>query len=114
TSGSASIAWLAGATEAWPGAGRSFETPTTTELGNRPDGSTGLNRELQPARTTSLGAGLRHGAGRVRLEGAAWTAVTHDAILPAAEVGGRSLFRNVARTTSRGVEFSGDLLLARG
>ncbi|HRX18648.1 MAG TPA: TonB-dependent receptor [Gemmatimonadales bacterium] len=114
TSGSASIAWQAGATEAWLGAGRSFETPTTTELGNRPDGSTGLNRELQPARTTSLEVGLRHGAGRVRLEGAAWTAVTHDAILPAAEIGGRSLFRNVARTTSRGVEFSGDLLLARG
>src|SRR3954463_7375518 len=37
----------------------SFETPTTTELGNKPDGSAGINPELQPQRTTTLELGTK-------------------------------------------------------
>ena len=47
---------------------RTFESPTTTELANRPTGSGGFNPDLDPQTGTALEAGVR-----ARL-GAAWTA----------------------------------------
>lgn len=119
TTGSTSLGWVSGPWSGWLGVAGSFETPTTTELANRADNATGLNTTLAPARTTGIEAGIIRRAGRVRLELAAWSSRTTDAILPAAEVEGRSIFRNADRTTSRGVEVTasapiGAALLIRG
>lgn len=104
TTGSTSLGWTRGAWEGWLGVAGGFETPTTTELTNRADNATGLNTTLDPARTTSLDVGVIRTADGVRLEFAAWAQRTTDAILPAADVEGRSVFHNIDRTTSRGVE----------
>src|SRR5581483_3905886 len=39
--------------------GSAFETPTTTELGNQPDGSAGLNPDLEPQYSTTYESGVR-------------------------------------------------------
>jgi iron complex outermembrane receptor protein len=86
----------------------SFETPTTTELGNKPDGSAGINPELQPQRTVALelGAkGLLPGAG-VRWDVALFEARARDELVPfdIPGGGGRRYFRNAGRTLRRGGE----------
>jgi iron complex outermembrane recepter protein len=86
---------------------RAFETPTTTELANRPDGAGGFNPELQPQRATSMEAGLRGTLGpMVRWELAGYHARVTDALVPfeVAEVSGRQFYRNVGRADHRGVE----------
>src|SRR5438046_4405792 len=45
--------------------GTSFETPTTTELTNRPSGAGGFNPPLEPQKATNYEIGVR-GAGRGR------------------------------------------------
>lgn len=112
TTGSTSLGWSSGTWEGWFGVAGGFETPTTTELTNRADHATGLNTTLDPARTTSIEAGVVRAAHRVRLEFAAWTSRTTDAILPAADVDGRSIFHNVDHTTSRGVELTASAAIA--
>ena len=86
----------------------SFETPTTTELGNRPDGSAGINPELRPQRTTSfeLGAkGLLPATG-MRWDVALFEARARDELVPfdIPNGGGRRYFRNAGRTVRRGGE----------
>lgn len=112
TTASTSLAWGHRDWDGWVGVAGSFETPTTTELANRADNATGLNTDLNPAHTTSVEVGVRHSTARFRLELAAWTARTRDAILPAQEVDGRSIFHNIPRTTSRGIEFTTSMLLS--
>jgi len=85
----------------------SFETPTTTELGNKPDGSAGINPDLKPQRalSTEVGAkGLLGGA--VRWEAAAFQTSARDELVPFDIPGGngRRYFRNAGRTTRRGAE----------
>jgi iron complex outermembrane receptor protein len=110
TTPSASISFRRGGSVAWLGVAQAFDTPTTTELANRADGGTGLNRTLGPARTTTLEVGVRRQRTRFRIEAAAWSGHTADAILPAAEVAGRSVYHNVTRTTSRGIEAAADVV----
>ena len=105
-SGSAAVAWRHDLAELWLGIGTAFETPTTTELANRPDGSTGINRELDPSRTVSIESGIRLHRGAVALEAVAFAGRTTDAISPVAESGGRSFFANVGTTTTRGGELT--------
>ena len=86
----------------------SFETPTTTELGNKPDGSAGINPELRPQRALSaeMGAkGLLPG-GAVRWEVAAFQTGARDELVPFDIPGGagRRYYRNAGRTTRRGAE----------
>ena len=86
----------------------SFETPTTTELGNKPDGSAGINPELQPQRTVALelGAkGLLPTTG-VRWDVALFEARARDELVPfdIPNGGGRRYFRNAGRTLRRGGE----------
>lgn len=108
---SAALAHHAGSWDAWLGAGTAFETPTTTELANQPDGSTGLNRTLDPSRTTSVELGARTRGGWFAIEAVAFAATTEDAITPIAESGGRSYFANRGTTHTRGIEASGHFLL---
>ncbi len=118
-SASAAVSWQRSSVEAWLGGGSAFETPTTTELANRPDGGTGLNTVLDPARTLSMEAGARWRGANLDAEAVVWRAATRDAITAISEVGGRSFFANVGRTTTRGVELAlvaraGALLTVRG
>lgn len=88
-----------------------FETPTTTELANRPDGVGGLNPDLQPQRTTSWEAGAKGQIGtRGRWGTAAYHARVRDALIPFEVAGqhGRQFFRNAGSTTHRGVEAYGE------
>lgn len=85
----------------------SFETPTTTELANRPDGSAGLNRELQPQRGGTLEAGLKGiVARRFFVDLALFSIRTRDELIPfeIPNSGGRRYFRNAGETSRRGAE----------
>ncbi len=85
----------------------SFETPTTTELANKPNGSGGLNRELQPQRGRTLEAGAKGVlAGRVSFDVALFDITTNDELIPfeIPNSGGRRYFRNAGRTSRRGAE----------
>jgi iron complex outermembrane receptor protein len=87
----------------------SFETPTTTELANQPDGSGGLNRELKPQHGTTYEVGMKglHDSG-VSWDLALFHIDTEDELIPF-EVpggGGRRFFRNAGRTVRDGAEVS--------
>ncbi|MGQ0650382.1 MAG: TonB-dependent receptor family protein [Gemmatimonadaceae bacterium] len=85
----------------------SFETPTTTELANQPNGQGGLNGELNPqrGRTLELGAkGLL--GGRVLYDVSVFDIATTDELIPfeIPNSGGRRFFRNAGETSRRGAE----------
>ncbi len=103
-SGHGSIARQLGSRTLWLGVATAFETPTTTELANQPDGTTGLNRVLQPQQSVTMELGIRGAIGTSHGELVGWTTTTRDAITPFQEVGGRSYFTNAGRTRTRGVE----------
>lgn len=85
----------------------SFETPTTTELTNRPEGIGGLNAELKPQRGVAYEVGYKgmH-AGGLRYDLALFRVVTRDELIafqvPNGQ--GRQFFRNAGRTTRGGLE----------
>ncbi len=83
----------------------SFETPTTTELVNQPDGSGGFNQELGPQRAVNYEIGAR---GRplpnLTYSIALFLGRVTDAIVQQEEVGGRAFFRNVGKTHNDGAE----------
>ncbi|MFL5402609.1 MAG: TonB-dependent receptor family protein [Gemmatimonadales bacterium] len=82
-----------------------FETPTTTELVNKPDGTGGLNPELGPQRAVNYEVGARGRAtSRVSYSVALFLGRISDAIVQQAEVGGRAFFRNVGKTHNDGAE----------
>lgn len=82
----------------------SFQTPTTTELINRPDGSGGLNPELDPERAVTVELGVRGSTACCAYEAAAFQSNIRDAIVPFREVLGRSFFQNAGKTRNRGIE----------
>lgn len=88
-----------------------FETPTTTELANRPGGSGGFNTGLQPQRTRSVELGWRGSIGSyVRVDLGAYRAVVTDELIPfEAESTGRTFFRNAGSAIHRGVELGASL-----
>jgi iron complex outermembrane receptor protein len=86
-----------------------FETPTTTELANRPDGAGGFNPALRPERTLSYEAGAKvRAAAWLTYEVAAFQARVRDALIPFEVEGapGRQFFRNAGSARHRGVETS--------
>jgi iron complex outermembrane receptor protein len=87
----------------------SFETPTTTELANRPDGSAGLNRDLKPQRGRTVEAGVKGVvARRTFIDLAVFSIATRDELIPfeIPNSGGRRYFRNAGKTLRRGAELS--------
>jgi iron complex outermembrane receptor protein len=83
----------------------SFETPTTTELVNQPDGSAGFNRELDPQRAVNYEVGARgQPVPSVTYSVALFLGRVSDAIVQAEEVGGRAFFRNAQKTHNDGAE----------
>ncbi|MDE2451589.1 MAG: TonB-dependent receptor [Gammaproteobacteria bacterium] len=93
--------------------GQGFQTPLGSELAYRPDGGLGLNFALQPARSTNseIGAKLRLHRD-LTAEVAAFDTRTHDEIVVATNLGGRSTYQNAGRTRRSGAEASLDYRLA--
>jgi iron complex outermembrane receptor protein len=94
-------------------AGRGFETPTLNELGYRPNGQTGLNFDLKPARSSNLELGVKSRSatwGDVDL--ALFGTRTRNEIVTLSNVGGRSTYQNVAATRRLGLELAWSKSLA--
>lgn len=87
-------------------AGKGFETPTLNELSYRPDQQPGLNFGLNPARSKSVEAGLKHRSAAL----GEWTVAvfrtgTQDEIVTST-VNGRSTAQNAGKTRRNGVELA--------
>lgn len=83
----------------------SFETPTTTELVNQPNGTGGFNTELKPQRAVNYEIGARGQPARwVEYSVALFLGRITDAIVQRQEVGGRAFFANAGRTHNDGAE----------
>ena len=87
--------------------GRGFQSPLGSELAYRPDGTSGLNLGLRPARSnnTELGAKVAIDPD-ISAEFALFQAQTRDEIVVATNIGGRSTYQNAGRTRRRGAEYS--------
>ncbi|MGZ5203458.1 MAG: TonB-dependent receptor family protein [Caldimonas sp.] len=86
-------------------AGRGFETPTLNELAYRPDGTSGLNFALRPARSDSFELGVKTRDARWgEFNVALFETRTHDEIVTQTNSGGRSTFQNAGATRRRGLE----------
>ena len=90
--------------------GSAFETPTTTELGNQPNGNAGLNYDLKPQFSTTYETGLKGLlADRVQYDLALFDTEVRDELIPfqVPNGNGRTYYRNAGRTRRNGVEVSG-------
>ncbi len=94
--------------------GQGFETPTFVELAYRPVG-TGLNLGLQPSVSNSGEIGLKALFGaQQRLNLAAFNIETTDEIVINVATGGRTTYKNAAKTRRRGVEVAWEGNLGAG
>ncbi len=84
-----------------------LDAPTTTELGNRPDGAAGFNPDLRPERTWGAEVGTRGavtvGPANVGFDLAVFAAWVDRLLLPF-EVDDVTFYRNAGRTRHAGVE----------
>jgi iron complex outermembrane receptor protein len=114
TSPVAGAVWhLADAVNLYASYGQGFETPTFTELAYRPVGS-GLNLGLDPSVSTSEEIGLKAIFGSHRVNVAAfWTDTKNELVIDAA-TGGRTTYKNAAKTRRRGVELAWEGNLGAG
>ena len=85
-------------------ASTAFETPTTTELANRPGEDGGFNPDLGPQEAVTLEAGGRGSIGPVRWSAAAFRTRVDQAIVQFLAVSGREYFTNAGRTAHDGLE----------
>jgi iron complex outermembrane recepter protein len=96
--------------------GSSFETPTTTELANRPDTAGGFNPTLNPQHAVSYELGARGGGRRFTWTLAVFQADVRDELIsyevPSSPQ--RRFFRNAGSARHRGVEMGADLRLRPG
>lgn len=84
-----------------------FETPTATELANKPDGSAGINPTLDPQYATTVEAGVKGVVlSRVRYDASVFATRVRDELIPFEVPGGagRRYFRNAGTTRRRGGE----------
>ena len=103
----AGLSWTPG--DAWSmhaAWARGFESPTLNELAYRPDGSSGLNLELDPMRSTQVELGARWTATGASFEATVFRDRTNDEIVVARNSGGRSAFTNAGRTKRHGIELA--------
>ncbi len=85
----------------------SFETPTTTELANRPSGAGGFNPDLEPQRTVSFEVGAKgRVSSRALYQLAFYRADVQNSLIPfeVSSAPGRQFFRNAGSATHQGVE----------
>jgi iron complex outermembrane receptor protein len=92
-----------------------FETPTTTELVNKPDGSGGFNPELGPQRAVNYEVGARgQPAPWATYSVALFLGRVTDAIVQVGEIGGRAFFGNTGKTHNDGAEVGLKAMPTRG
>lgn len=103
---------------AYANVGTSFETPTTTELANRPTGAGGFNPDLKPQTATNFEIGARGTASRASWSIAIYQANVRDELIsfevPDPLFPGRRYFRNAGSARHRGVEVGAGVAMARG
>jgi iron complex outermembrane recepter protein len=95
------------ATTLYANVGTSFETPTTTELANRPDTAGGFNPSLNPQKATNYEVGARGSlATIVTYSAAVYQANVRDELISFGEPSspGRVFYRNAGQARHRGVE----------
>jgi iron complex outermembrane receptor protein len=92
-----------------------FQTPTTTELANRPSGAGGFNPLLEPERTQSREAGIRGRARFLSYDVALYDMRIDDELIPfeVASAPGRQYFRNAGAARHRGLDADATVELAR-
>ncbi|MBI4196037.1 MAG: TonB-dependent receptor [Betaproteobacteria bacterium] len=106
---------LAPAVNLYANAGKGFETPTFAELAYRPGGATGLNFALKPANSTHRELGVKAligAAGRINV--ALFRIDVKDEIVVNSSSGGRTDFKNAARTRREGLELFWESRFAHG
>ncbi len=87
--------------------GSAFETPTTTELGNHPDGSAGLNPDLKPQFSTTYEVGAKGLAlTRVQYDASLFDTEVRDELIPfqIPNGNGRTYYENAGHTRRQGAE----------
>jgi iron complex outermembrane receptor protein len=91
-----------------------FQTPTTTELTNRPSGAGGFNPELQPERTHSHEAGVRGRTSLLSYDFALYDMRIDDELIPfqVESAPDRQFYRNAGTARHRGVDADLTALLA--
>jgi iron complex outermembrane recepter protein len=83
---------------------QSFETPTTTELVNRPDGEGGLNPNLEAQKAINYEIGVKGQAfDRLDYQLALYYISLRDELVPF-EIEGRTFFRNAGKSRRYGLE----------
>jgi iron complex outermembrane receptor protein len=97
--------------------GSAFETPTTTELANRPDTSGGFNLALAPQTAWTYEVGARgNAAGRANWSVAVFQADVSDELIsyevPSSPQ--RRFFRNAGTARHRGLELGGEVTVLPG
>ena len=117
-SGSLGVAVAASdAVTVYASVGSSFETPTTTELTNRPDTAGGFNPRLQPQHALNYEVGARGSLdGRMSWSAAVYQADVTDELIsygvPTSPQ--RRFFRNAGSAQHRGVELGAEAALIPG
>ncbi|HEY8166806.1 MAG TPA: TonB-dependent receptor, partial [Gemmatimonadaceae bacterium] len=101
------VARIAETSSAYANFSSAFETPTATELGNHPDGTAGINQDLDPQRSRTVEIGYRElGRSGIAYDAALFETRVRDELvsyeIPASN--GRRFFRNAGHTTRRGAE----------
>lgn len=95
--------------------GSSFETPTTTELANRPDTSGGFNNGLRPQTAWNYEVGARGKWGeRATYSLALFQANVRGELIPYEIAAPRFFYRNAGSSRHRGIEVGADLTLLAG
>src|SRR5690242_17914869 len=103
------VARLSQVTALYANVGSAFETPTTTELGNQPNGNAGLNYDLKPQFSTTYETGLKGLLGDdLQYDVALFDTEVRDELIPYEVPGGngRTYYRNAGRTRRTGFELT--------
>jgi iron complex outermembrane receptor protein len=95
-------------------ASSAFETPTATELGTQPDGSAGINPDLDPQKSLTFEAGVKGFVRSAHYDAAVYSTRVTDELVPFEVPGsdGRRYFRNAGSTSRRGAEAAVDIVAA--
>lgn len=95
--------------------GSSFETPTTTELVNRPDTAGGFNQDLQPQTAWNYEVGARgRWTSRATYSLTLFQADVKNELIPYEIAAPRFYYRNAGSSRHRGVELGADVTSASG
>jgi iron complex outermembrane receptor protein len=94
---------------------QSFETPTATELVNRPEGGGGINQEIEPQKAINYEMGLKGMVGdRFAYEAALFTIRLSDELIPFRDQTDRVFYRNAGESTRTGAELGASLEIVKG